>query len=296
MGKRLQFLLTIVAVLFFFTSACETLPPSVSDNNKIATVKDTLPIEVLINKAVAQTVAAIQQTHDASSVVTIQPENVENSAPPPTITLAPTPTVNSTQTPTFLPTSPPTVTPTPLPCNRPKFQGETIPDYSVFNPGDTFTKTWKIRNDGACTWTTDYRLVFTNGSRMGGPLTKKFTDTIKPGEIATFSVNLTAPFSSGTNTGVWKIVSKEGEQFGNYWTKIVVRGPLVEKTDTWFSADTTEPEVGICACNCSIDYDCPDFNTHQQAQDCFNCCGGSVGYNWSRLDRDRDGFACEANP
>lgn len=46
-------------------------------------------------------------------------------------------------------------------------------------------------------------------------------------------------------------------------------------------------------CNCSIDYDCGDFSGHSEAQACFESCGGSSSYNWSRLDRDRDGLACE---
>jgi hypothetical protein len=46
-------------------------------------------------------------------------------------------------------------------------------------------------------------------------------------------------------------------------------------------------------CDCSIDYDCEDFQTRAEAQDCFNSCGGSPTNNWSLLDRDSDGIACE---
>lgn len=49
-------------------------------------------------------------------------------------------------------------------------------------------------------------------------------------------------------------------------------------------------------CNCSIDYDCADFTTHAAAQACFSACGGSTSYNWSALDRDRNGSACESLP
>jgi len=62
----------------------------------------------------------------------------------------------------------------------------------------------------------------------------------------------------------------------------------------WLPAPTDIPEEEICACNCAIDYDCSDFSTHREAQDCFECCGGSTSFNWSRLDRDRDGVACES--
>lgn len=49
-------------------------------------------------------------------------------------------------------------------------------------------------------------------------------------------------------------------------------------------------------CNCSVDYDCGDFSSHSEAQACFESCGGSSTYDWSALDRDNDGIACESLP
>lgn len=49
-------------------------------------------------------------------------------------------------------------------------------------------------------------------------------------------------------------------------------------------------------CTCSIDYDCGDFSSHSEAQACFESCGGSSTYDWSALDRDNDGIACESLP
>lgn len=51
----------------------------------------------------------------------------------------------------------------------------------------------------------------------------------------------------------------------------------------------TQPDF----CNCSRDYDCINFATHQAAQSCYLFCGGN---NWSALDADRDGIACESLP
>lgn len=50
------------------------------------------------------------------------------------------------------------------------------------------------------------------------------------------------------------------------------------------------------SCVCGFDYDCGSFRTHNAAQTCFNSCGGSSSYNWSRLDADGDGIACESLP
>ncbi len=36
----------------------------------------------------------------------------------------------------------------------------TVPDGTRYDPGATFTKTWRLRNAGTCTWTTSYTMVF----------------------------------------------------------------------------------------------------------------------------------------
>ena len=53
----------------------------------------------------------------------------------------------------------------------------------------------------------------------------------------------------------------------------------------------TSPPSGVC--NCSIDYNCDDFSSHAQAQECYVFCGSN---NWSGLDSDKNGIACESLP
>lgn len=84
-------------------------------------------------------------------------------------------------------------------------------------------------------------------------------------------------------------------------TKLNSRTPL--PTNTNFVLPTSTPitraqpiDTSVSVCNCNIDYDCKNFSTHYAAQTCFNYCGGSTSYNWSRLDADGDGQACESLP
>ena len=42
-------------------------------------------------------------------------------------------------------------------------------------------------------------------------------------------------------------------------------------------------------------YDCGDFSTQFEAQSLYSACGGRQN-DVHRLDRDRDGWACEALP
>ena len=53
------------------------------------------------------------------------------------------------------------------PCNDSHIIGETISDGTVFEPGETFKKTWTLRNEGDCDWTTSYKLKFIEGQPDG---------------------------------------------------------------------------------------------------------------------------------
>src|SRR5574340_445852 len=44
----------------------------------------------------------------------------------------------------------------------------TVPDGTVLAPNARLVKTWRLRNNGNCAWTTDTKLVFTSGAQMNG--------------------------------------------------------------------------------------------------------------------------------
>ena len=90
----------------------------------------------------------------------------------------------------------------------------TVPDGSVFAANATFTKTWRLKNVGTCTWNTSYSLVFVQGSQMGGPASVAFTQSVAPGQTVDLSVNLTAPASNGQYQGYWALKNASGTVFG----------------------------------------------------------------------------------
>ncbi len=78
----------------------------------------------------------------------------------------------------------------------------TVPDGTEFAPGDTFTKTWRLKNVGTCTWNNDYDLVFDSGDKMGGSNVEDINiGNVAPGDEVDISVDLTAPGSVGTYRG-----------------------------------------------------------------------------------------------
>jgi hypothetical protein len=103
----------------------------------------------------------------------------------------------------------------------------TIPDGSVIGSGAAFVKTWRLRNNGTCTWTSSYALVFDSGDKMGGPDSLALPGVVPPGSTVDLSVNLTAPVGPGAYQGNWKLRNNAGVLFGlggssPFFVKIVV--------------------------------------------------------------------------
>jgi hypothetical protein len=117
-------------------------------------------------------------------------------------------------------TPPPvTVTPvTPSPatsCDRAAFVADvTVPDGTVFAPGATFKKTWRLKNVGTCTWTTSYTMAFDSGSQMGGPNSVALPNSVAPGQNVDVPVDLTAPSTPGSYRGFWSFRNANGARFG----------------------------------------------------------------------------------
>ncbi len=159
----------------------------------------------------------------AAEGTTLPPTEMPPTAAPPTVEISVTPTL----TPTFTPT--PTQTPVPLPCDAAQFVTDvTIADDSGVTVNTEFTKTWRLRNVGACTWTSGYQLVFDHGDRMSAPDAVMVTSgTVPPGSTVDVSVVLKAPGTAGTYQGYFKLRNPSGVLFGigadgnvAFWVKI----------------------------------------------------------------------------
>lgn len=143
-----------------------------------------------------------------------------SSSPTATYTPVPFPTIGPSSTPN--PTLPPAATRTPN-CDNANFITDvTYPDNTVVSAGDNFTKTWRFKNIGTCSWTPSYALVFVNGESMGGPTVQALAGNVNPGQTVDLSVALTAPSSNGTHTGNWGIRNAAGVIFAHFFVQIVV--------------------------------------------------------------------------
>ncbi len=151
------------------------------------------------------------------------------SLPPQKTPVVPTPTRTTTPTTAYTPT----VTPTQLPCLMAKFVADvTIPDGTEMQPGQTFTKTWRLQNVGSCPWTQGFGVVFDSGDAMGAPsFTPISSVPVQPGQMVDVSVDLQAPQDAGTYRGNFKLRSADGQIFGlgekhkPFYVEIVVPEP-----------------------------------------------------------------------
>lgn len=111
-----------------------------------------------------------------------------------------------------------TATASPAPTDCPKDDSDfvadiTIPDGTHFAPGAAFNKTWRLRNNGACTWTTAYQLRFVSGEQMSGAPVN-LPGLVAPGATVDITVPFAAPAGAGKHRSQWRLFTPAGIPFG----------------------------------------------------------------------------------
>jgi len=253
----------IAPLLLFLTlslAACRAQDPSRAAGSPAAAVPSAT-FQQAASSLVAPTATPTLQpratsspTAQASPTATpLPPEptpNRETASPEATdeatLTESPSSSSSPTQAPPTKPAEQPTATATgstpaagssdasalPAECQeKAAFYGDvTIPDDTFFRQGETFIKTWRFRNEGTCTWTPDYKVVFYGGEIMDAALSNPFPTTVLPGEQVDISLNMKAPTRGGPFQSVWGFEDPNGVRFGTgsagkdlFWLAINVR-------------------------------------------------------------------------
>lgn len=114
----------------------------------------------------------------------------------------------------------------------------TYPDGSYVKEGQSFNKTWRIRNTGTVTWTTSMALVFVGGDQMGAPACVYLPYNVSPGYYVDITVPMTAPSIPTSTKGEWKLRAPDGTIFG-----VGCNGA----TPVWVSINTFNANSS-CAC------------------------------------------------
>ena len=115
----------------------------------------------------------------------------------------------------------------------------TIPDNTPVNAGQTFTKTWKVKNAGTCAWDAGFKFAFTGGEAMGGT-TYTLPSAVAAGAVTDISVAMTAPSRTGTLRGNWRMSTATGQFFGDeVYVQVVIGGGAAGPTSTGAAATAT---------------------------------------------------------
>lgn len=167
--------------------------------------------------------AFTQAALSMSATLTALAQNVPPPATVPTNTPSPTNTI--TNTPNYTPTF------TSQPCNAAVFITDvTYPDNTVVNANQTFTKIWRLKNVGTCTWTSSYLVSFESNAGMGksAGYSQSLGATVPPNQTVDISVDLTAPAANGVYTGNWALHDADNKTFpgSSFIVMIVVSTPV----------------------------------------------------------------------
>lgn len=255
--KRLYYpvaFLIIVALVGCNLPATEATPTALSVDAAFTVAAQTIEAQLTSG---AQTQAAAGPVVTSTPTVPIASETPLAPLMSPTVTLTPVRAIaSSTQS-----------------CDLAQFITDvTVPDGTNYAAGATFTKTWRVKNTGTCSWTPSYQFAFASGNSMSGPSVTALAGNVNPGESVDISVNLTAPATAGEYTGFWKLQNASGMGFITMFVKINV-------------GDASGGEFAVTSVKYTVTGECGDFDI--VAQVTVNGAG-SVSYHWVYSNGDED--------
>jgi hypothetical protein len=170
------------------------------------------------------------KTAAAQTVVANFTLTAESAAPASTPASPDTPT--APDTPTLMPTSPATFTAVPtqvgnpgatqiILCDEYSWDDTTvdvnIPDNTQMTPGQSFVKTWKIKNDGTCTWTAGYTIIYAGYQNQMNGQPQPLPVPVTPGQEIQISVSFVAPTQPGSYLSAWTLDNGNGTSYSHFY-------------------------------------------------------------------------------
>lgn len=183
-------LIAVISVLFFLAMACN-MPTAPVGTPVPAETRVAQTVQARITELASGTTPGAETTH-----ATPEPGQTSQPTGDQTRTAQPSPTATSE-------------------CDQASFITDiTVPDGTAVTAGTQFTKIWRLRNTGTCTWTPEYAVVFDSGDQMEGPAAQPLGKSVLPGEVVDVSVPLRAPGAPGNYRGFWKLRNAANAVFG----------------------------------------------------------------------------------
>ena len=107
-----------------------------------------------------------------------------------------------------------------------------VPDLSQYDPGATFTKTWRLVNIGEMSWPTDTVLTSLRGDRLSAPVVVT-VGTVDPRDHIDISVGMQTPDQDGIFVAQWALTTGDSIIPGSQvWLAVTVGEGEIAETDT----------------------------------------------------------------
>ena len=121
-----------------------------------------------------------------------------------------------------------------------------LEDNATLAPQRIFSKGWRLKNVGNCTWDSNYQVVFVGGDRMNAPAATPLPETVPPGGTVDVYVDLVAPEQEGTYQGNFELRDPKGYTIGtDFWVRIRVQSNADTNEDTSEATPTLQPQTFI---------------------------------------------------
>ena len=184
-----------------------------------------IPILALIISACGSVASStVQPTQDINAIYTFAAQT--NQAP--ISTLAPAASlIPATVTPTLIePTTQSVATVTNRCTDSAQYVTDDGRDGTVYVPNTPFTKMWRIKNTGTCTWDSSYVVAYVSGTTMTQSpwyMLVPAGSTVAPGNTVNVSVGMMAPPQSGNYTANWRIQTSAGIPLVKFYLQLKVK-------------------------------------------------------------------------
>mmetsp|Transcript_132917 Transcript_132917/g.187811 ORF Transcript_132917/g.187811 Transcript_132917/m.187811 type:complete len:532 (-) Transcript_132917:8-1603(-) len=122
---------------------------------------------------------------------------------------------------------------------------QSIPDGTILEPGQHFTKVWRMRNVGAEAWPVDTRLMLVGkqSDPLGSDSVVPIAETVPAGTEIDLAVPMVAPNEPGRYLAYWRLADSNERKFGQrVWVEIVVATSSSESSATDDDAVVVSPE------------------------------------------------------
>ncbi|MEM7799764.1 MAG: NBR1-Ig-like domain-containing protein [Chloroflexota bacterium] len=219
----------------------ETEQPTDQPSNTPTTEPTNTPTLEPTDQPTATSTALPTATDQPTATNTPTSAPTETPQPTDQPTNTPTATVEPSRTPTLEPTATEAATATPEPTAtiRPSSAGPvptydpncsnymvyradvTIPDGSIIEGGETFTKTWRVVNLGSCPITPLYDMISFSSNPIPVVSTEE-VPIIEPDEEGELTVVFRAPTAPGQYISNWQLRAPDGFIFGQIYVIIEV--------------------------------------------------------------------------